>query len=91
MSVSLRQCLISCIPKGNKPRIFGRIGDQFSFYLVSTKFHHQQKQIDSRVSWTNWFFRTQTGFISSLIMLVDFEKALDSVSCQFHGHSCTKF
>ena len=42
MSISLWQCLISCIPKATNLEYFLRTGDQFPFYLVSTKFYHQQ-------------------------------------------------
>ena len=107
LSVSLRQCLISCIPKGNKPRILLKNWRPISllscvYKIISSPIANRLKGIlDKLIS------RTQTGFISGryigenirlvydllhytekenipgLIMLVDFEKAFDSVSWTF--------
>ena len=107
LSVSLRQCLISCIPKGNKPRIFLKNWRPISllscvYKILSSAIANRLKGVlDKLIS------RTQTGFISGryigenirlvydllhytekenipgLIMLVDFEKAFDSVSWTF--------
>ena len=107
MSILLWRCLISCIPKGNIPRIFLKNWRPISllscdYKILSSAIANILKGVlDKLIS------RKQTGFISGryigenirliydllhytekdnipgLIMLLGFEKALDSVSWTF--------
>ena len=104
MTVSLRTCIISCLPKGNKPREFLKNWRPISLLSVLYKIassaiaNRLKKVLDILIS------KSQTGFISGrfigentrlvydimhcveknnsqgLLMLVDFQKAFDSVS-----------
>ena len=64
MSISLQQCLISCIPEGNKPRIFLKKWRpisllSFVYKILSSAVANRLKGVlDKLIS------RTQTGFIS---------------------------
>ena len=107
MTVSLRTCIISCLPKGNKPREFLKNWRSISLLSVLYKIassaiaNRLKKVLDILIS------KSQTGFISGrfigentrlvydimhcveknnsqgLLMLVDFQKAFDSVSWNF--------
>ena len=107
MSTTLRHCLITCIPRGNKPKIHFKKWRPISllscvYKILSSAFANRLKKVlDKLVS------KSQTGFISGqyigenvrlvydllhytekenipgLIMLVNFEKAFDSVSWSF--------
>ena len=104
MSISLRQCIINCLPKGNKPRHFLKNWRPISLVSVIYKIgssaiaNRIKKYLDKIIS------PSQSGFVSGryighstrliydimyytekqnipgLLMLVDFEKAFDSVS-----------
>ena len=107
LSISMRQSVINCIPKGDKPRQFLKNWRPISllcvlYKLISTVIANRLKKVlDTLIS------KTQTGFISGrnigesirliydlmsfaekqkitgLLMLIDFEKAFDSVSWKF--------
>ena len=105
MTVSLRTCIISCLPRGNKPREFLKNWRPISLLSVLYKIassaiaNRLKKVLDILIS------KSQTGFISgrfigentrlvydimhyveknnSLLMLVDFQRAFDSVSWNF--------
>ena len=107
MSISLRQCIITCLPKGDKPRQFLKNFRPISLLSVIYKIgssaiaNRIKKILDYVIS------PEQSGFISGryigdstrliydlmcytdqknipgLLMLVDFEKAFDSVSWKF--------
>ena len=107
MSVTLRQAVISCIPKGDKPRHFLKNWRPISllcvlYKLLSSVIANRLKTVlDHLIS------RSQSGFIQGrqisevtrliydimnyteknkidgLLMLIDFEKAFDSISWKF--------
>ena len=100
MSISLRQCLISCIPKGNKPSIFLKNWRPIPFLycvykiLSSATAYRLKGVLDKLISSGRYIGEnicliydllhyTEKENIPGLIMLVDFEKAFDSVSCTF--------
>ena len=64
MSISLRQCLISCIPKGNKHRIFLKNWRPIS--LLSCVYKILSSAVANRLKGVldKSILRTQTGFIS---------------------------
>ena len=106
-SPSLRTCIISCIPKGDKPREYLKNWRPISLLSVPYKIaslaiaNRLKTVLDTLIS------RSQSGFISGrfigdstrliydimhylesnniqgLLMLIDFEKAFDSVSWSF--------
>ena len=106
-STSLRSCIISCIPKGDKPREYLKNWRPISLLAVPYKIaslaiaNRLKTVLDTLIS------RSQSGFISGrfigdstrlvydimyylesnniegLLMLIDFEKAFDSVSWPF--------
>ena len=113
-STSMRQCIISCLPKGNKPRHLLKNWRPISllnvtYKLSSSVLAHRMKNVLPNIIST-----TQAGFlpgrfigectrliydllnhceqkkINGLIMLIDFEKAFDSISWNFL-HKCLTF
>ena len=107
LSVSLRTCVISCLPKGDKPRKFLKNWRPISllsvlYKIASTAIANRLKTVLIKL-----ISDTQSGFISGrfigentrlvydimhyleknklpgLLMLVDFQKAFDSVSWIF--------
>ena len=107
LPVSLRHCIISCLPKGNKPREYLKNWRPIS--LLSVVYKIASTAIANRLKNPMEFLisRTQTGFIkgrfigestrlvydimqvsehenlNGLLMLIDFEKAFDSISWKF--------
>lgn len=107
MSISMRQCVISCLPKENKPRELLKNWRPISLLNVTYKL--ASSCIASRLKSTlnKIISQTQSGFLTSryigetsrlvydlmqylehknidgLFMLIDFEKAFDSVSWSF--------
>ena len=107
LSVSLRTCVISCLPKGDKPRKF--LKKWRPIWLLSVLYKIASTAIANRLKTIliKLISDTQSGFISgrfigentrlvydimhyleknqlaSLLMLVDFQKAFDSVSWLF--------
>ena len=107
MSYSLKQCIISCIPKGNKPRNLLKNWRPIS--LLSVIYKMNSLAIANRLKRVLKIIisKMQTGFLSGrfigenarliydilhiteekqipgLLMLIDFEKAFDSVSWDF--------
>ena len=107
LPISLRQSIISCIPKGDKPREFLKNWRPISLLSVLYKVmsaalvNRTKKVLDKLIS------DSQTGFIkgryigesirlvydiinycdtsnkTGLLMLIDFEKAFDSISWKF--------
>ena len=97
MTITLRQCVISCIPKGNKSRMLLKNWHPISLLSVVYKI----------ISSDNLVSETQTRFVAGRfigensrliydilhytekenipgrLMLIDFEKAFDSVSWEF--------
>ena len=103
LSLSLKTCIINCLPKGKKPREFLKKGRPISLlYVASTAIANTLKKVLHKL-----ISETQTGFITGrfigentriiydithyleknnlqgLLMLVDFQKAFDSVSWVF--------
>ena len=107
MSLSLRQCIITCLPKGDKPRQFIKTWRPIS--LLSVIYKIGSSAIANRIKkfLGHIISPEQSGFISGryisditrliydlmsiaeeqnipgLLMLVDFEKAFDSISWNF--------
>ena len=107
MTITLRQCVISCIPKGNKSRIL--LKNWRSISLLSVVYKILSSAIANRIKTVldSLVSKTQTGFVAGrfigensrlvydilhytekenipgLLMLIDFEKAFDSVSWEF--------
>ena len=107
LPLTMRQCIISCLPKGNKNREYLKNWRPISLLNVTYKLcssviaNRIKEHLDIIIS------NTQTGFISNrfigestrlvydlmnicekknitgLLMLIDFEKAFDSVSWRF--------
>ena len=106
-SVSLRQCVISCLPKGDKPRQFLKNWRPISLLSVVYKIASTALSARLRTVLDKIISKTQSGFVSGrsicenirliydimnyakekdipgLLMLVDFQKAFDSVSWKF--------
>ena len=106
-SISLTRCIITCLPKGDKPREYLKNWRPLSMLSVLYKIassalaHRMKKVLDRLIS------MTQTGFLSGrnisestrlvydlmhiteknnipgMLMLIDFEKAFDSISWSF--------
>ena len=107
MSISLRQCIISCLPKGDKPRQFLKNWRPISLLSVVYKIASSALAARLRTVLHNLISNTQSGFMSNrfigentrliydiihyancknipgLLMLIDFQKAFDSVSWKF--------
>ena len=105
MSISLWRCLISCIPKANKPRIFLKNWRPISllsrvYKILSSAIANRLKGVLDKLASRNWLISgryigenirliydllhyTEKENIPGLTMLVDFEKAFDSVSWTF--------
>ena len=107
MTITLQQCVISCIPKGNKCRTLLKNWRPIS--LISVVYKIISSAIANRIEnvLDNLVSETQTGFVAGrfigensrliydilhytekenipgLLMLIDFEKAFDSVSWEF--------
>ena len=107
MSLSLRQCIITCLPKGDKPRQF--IKNWRPISLLSVIYKIGSSAIANRIKkfLGHVISPEQSGFISGryigdstrliydlisiaeqknipgLLMLLDFEKAFDSISWNF--------
>ena len=107
MSISLRQCIISCLPKGDKPRQYLKNWRPISLLSVVYKIASSALAARLKTVLHNLISPTQSGFmsnrfigestrliydiihyancnnISGLLMLIDFQKAFDSVSWKF--------
>jgi len=107
LPLTLRQCVISCLPKGHKPREFLKNWRPIS--LLSVLYKIASTAIANRLKPTlnNLISRSQTGFIpgryigectrlvydllhhtetneiNGMLVLIDFEKAFDSISWNF--------
>ena len=114
LSVTQKQCLITCIPKDNKPKQF--LKNWRPLTLLDTVYKIASGTIANRMKTTldHIINKYQTGFIKGrsivenlrviydvmkfteeqkipgLIMLIDFEKAFDSLSWNFL-HKCLKY
>ena len=102
MSISLRQCIISCLPKGDKPRQF--LKNWRPILLLSVVYKIASSALAARLRTVLHNLNLQSGFMSNrfigentrliydiiqyansnqipgLLMLIDFQKAFDSVS-----------
>ena len=107
LSISLRQCVISCLPKGDKPRQFLKNWRPISLLSVIYKIASSALSTRLRKVLGKIISKTQSGFLSGrsicentrlvydimnytrqknipgLLMLIDFQKAFDSVSWKF--------
>ena len=107
LSISLRQCIISCLPKGDKPRQLLKNWSPISLLSVVYKIASSSLAARLRTVLPNIISKTQSGFMSNrfigentrliydiihyancnkipgLLMLIDFQKAFDSVSWKF--------
>ena len=107
MSVSMRQCVISCLPKGDKPRQYLKNWRPISLLSVTYKIISSALSLRMRSVLDKLISTCQSGFISGrfigenvrliydliyytkiknipgLLMLIDFQKAFDSVSWTF--------
>ena len=105
--ISLRQCIISCLPKGDKPRHFLKNWRLVSLLSVVYKIASFALAIRLQKILHKLISSTQSGFMSNrfigegtrliydimhyteyneipgLLMLIDFQKAFDSVSWKF--------
>ena len=107
LSISLRHCIISCLPKGDKPREYLKNWRPIS--LLSVVYKILSKTLANRIKNPLQYLisDSQTGFIKGrfigdstrlvydimqyvdqqnkdgMLMLIDFEKAFDSVSWKF--------
>ena len=106
-SISLRQCIISCLPKGDKPRYFLKNWRPVSLlsvvYIIASSALgiKLQKVLHKLISSTQSGFMsnrfigkgtrliydimhyTQYNEIPGLLMIIDFQRAFDSVSWKF--------
>ena len=107
LSVTMRHCIISCLPKGTKPREFLKNWRPISLLNVTYKICSSAIALRIRSTIDPLISSTQSGFlqnrfigestrliydvmhycenhnIDGLLMLIDFEKAFDSVSWNF--------
>ena len=105
--ISLRQCIISCLPKGDKPRQFLKNWRPISLLSVVYKIASSALSFRLKKVLHNLLSKTQSGFMSNrfigestrliydimyytqyndipgMLMLIDFQKAFDSVSWKF--------
>ena len=115
MSISMRQCIISCLPKGEKPRQFLKNWRPISLLSVVYKIASSALASRLRMVLNKIISDTQSGFmtgrfigentrliydlmhytqnenIPGLLMLIDFQKAFDSVSWKFLYSALTLF
>ena len=114
-SISLRQCIISCLPKGDKPRQFLKNWRPISLLSVVYKIASSALSVRLKKVLHKLISNTQTGFMNNrfigestrliydvmhytqrndipgLLMLIDFQKAFDSVSWKFLHNILTLF
>ena len=107
LSISLRQCIVSCLPKGDKPRQFLKNWRPISLLSVVYKIASSALSARLKTVLPKLISKTQSGFMSNrfigentrliydiidfancnnipgLLMLIDFQKAFDSVSWKF--------
>ena len=107
LSISLRQCVITCLPKGNKAREYLKNWRPLSMLSVVYKLASSALATRIKPILNDLIPPTQTGFIdgrfigdstrliydliqianernlSGLLVLIDFEKAFDSISWNF--------
>ena len=107
LSHSMKQCVITCLPKGDKPREYIKNWRPISLLNVSYKIISATISNRLKTVLNNIISNTQSGFLqdryigestrliydimhhcehnnmNGLLMLIDFEKAFDSVSWKF--------
>ena len=107
MSISLRQCIITCLPKGDKPRHFLKNWRPISILSVIYKIASSAIAKRLKTVLEKLISPSQSGFLSGhfigentrliydimhytsekdipgMLMLIDFQKAFDSVSWSF--------
>ena len=107
LSISLRQCIISCLPKGDKPRHLLKNWRPVSLLSVIYKIASSALSARLKSVLEKIISPTQSGFVANrfigenirliydimhytkkenipgLLMLIDFQKAFDSVSWKF--------